>query len=112
MTRAVGAPAEMVAQMRQSPMWPLMESVAHTLPYDDAVMGDTLRGSALPLQRWASVTVPALVMDGGASPRWAQHAVQALVDVLPHAQRRTLPGQTHGAAPEVVAPVLQEFFHE
>src|SRR5258708_23624526 len=75
MTRAVGAPAEMVAQMRQSPMWPVMESVAHTLPYDDAVMGDTLRGRAQPLQRLASVTVPALVMDGGASPRWAQHAV-------------------------------------
>ena len=113
MTRAVDVPAEMVAQMRNSPQWwSTMEALAHTLPYDGAVMGDTLHGSPLPLQRWASVTVPTLVMDGGASPDWARNAVQALVDVLPHAQRRTLPGQTHGVTPEALAPVLEEFFHE
>jgi pimeloyl-ACP methyl ester carboxylesterase len=112
MTRAVDVPAEMVAQMRNSPMWPAMEVMANTLAYDGAVMGDKLRGSPEPLQRWASVTVPTLVMDGGDSPVWARRAVQALVDVLPHAQRRTLPGQTHGAVPEALAPVLEEFFHE
>src|SRR6266704_5313300 len=30
----VGTPAEMVAQMRQSPMWLGLEEVAHTLAYD------------------------------------------------------------------------------
>jgi len=38
------------------------------------------------------------------------HGTQALADVLPHARRRTLEGQDHGAAPEVLAPVLVEFF--
>ena len=37
-------------------------------------------------------------------------SVRALVAVLPNAKQRTLEGQDHGAAPEVLAPVLKEFF--
>jgi ribulose kinase len=51
-----------------------------------------------------------LVMDGGASPVWIHHAAQALADVLPNAQHRTLEGQTHDVAPEALVPVLKEFF--
>jgi hypothetical protein len=36
--------------------------------------------------------------------------VQALADVLPHSERRILEHQDHGADPEVLAPVLREFF--
>jgi len=35
---------------------------------------------------------------------------RALVEILPDARRRTLAGQTHAVAPEVLAPVLDEFF--
>lgn len=110
MTKAVGVPLDFIAPMRNSPMWPEMEQVAHTLPYDVAIMGDTMSGKPLPAERWASAAVPTLVMDGGASPTWARNAVQALADTLPNAQRRTLEGQNHGAAPEVLSPVLVEFF--
>lgn len=110
MTAAVGMPAEAVAPMRNTPMMPALEAVAHTLPYDGAIMGDTQSGSTAPLKRWSSLELPTLVMDGGASPAWQRDAVQALVDVLPHAQRRTLEGQTHGVAPEVLAPVFEDFF--
>jgi pimeloyl-ACP methyl ester carboxylesterase len=110
MTAAVGVPAEMVSQMRDSPMWPAMEALAHTLPYDNAVMGDTMEGNPASMKRWASVTVPTLVMDGGASPEWARNAVRLLVEVLPDAQRLTLEGQTHAADPEVAAPALERFF--
>ncbi|MGI8968634.1 MAG: alpha/beta fold hydrolase [Chloroflexota bacterium] len=110
MTTAVGLPTEVVASMRDQPFWPAFEAVAHTLSYDGRVLGDTQFGSPAPLTRWSSVTVPALVVDGGASPASMQHAAQALVDVLPHARRRTLDGQTHEVAPEVLAPVLTEFF--
>jgi hypothetical protein len=54
--------------------------------------------------------IPTLAMDGGASPEWARNAVRALVEVLPDGQHLTLEGQTHGADPEVVAPVLEKFF--
>jgi pimeloyl-ACP methyl ester carboxylesterase len=110
MTTAVLVPADIVALMRNSPMWPAMERLAHTLPYDGTVMGDRMGGEPLPPGSFASVTAPSLVMDGGASPEWARSAVQALADVLPNARRLTLEGQDHGAAPEVVAPVLEEFF--
>ena len=109
MTEAVGMPAEAVPPMRGAPFWPGLESVAHTLPYDDAIMGDLTSGKPLPPARWAGVTIPTLVIDGGESPAWARNAVQAIVDVLPQAERRTLDGQTHQVDPEVLGPLLGEF---
>jgi pimeloyl-ACP methyl ester carboxylesterase len=109
-TEAVGMPAEFVAPMRGMPIWPAFESVAHTLAYDGAFTADGMRGDPSQLQRWASGTVPTLVADGGASPAWMRNAAQALGDVLPNARRTTLEGQTHDVAPEVLAPVLAEFF--
>ena len=106
LTEAVEVPVAAVAQMRNAPMWPALEAAAHTLIYNMAIMGDF----SMPAGRVASVTVPTLVLGGGESPAWARQAVQAVVDALPNAQRRTLAGQTHGAAPEILVPVLEEFF--
>jgi pimeloyl-ACP methyl ester carboxylesterase len=111
-TQAVFMPAGAVAQMRQSPAWPAMEAAAHTLLYDMAITADFLNGDPAPVARWASVTLPALVIDGGASPAWIRHAAELLARTLPEAQHRTLPDQTHGADPRVLAPVLEEFFSD
>jgi pimeloyl-ACP methyl ester carboxylesterase len=100
-----GAPPEVVEGMRQAPVWAMFESVAPTLAYDAAVMGDY----SIPTERATLVTVPTLVVDGGASPPMRE-AADALAVALPGAQRRTLEGQTHDVAPEVLAPVLEEFF--
>ena len=110
MKEAVGVPNEVVAQMRSSPMWAGMEKMAHTLAYDGIIMGNNMAGKSLPARQWASVTVPTLVMDGGASEDWARTAVQELTDALPNASRRTLEGQMHNVDPAVLAPVLIEFF--
>lgn len=110
MTAAVGVPGEMVAQLRRDSMWPGMEAVAHTLAYDGAIMGETMYGQPLPAGRWAAVSIPTLVLDGGASPAFMHHGAEALLAALPNARRHTLAGQNHGADPEVVAPVLAEFF--
>jgi pimeloyl-ACP methyl ester carboxylesterase len=109
MTEAIGLPTEMAAGMRGAPVWPMLEGVAHTLAYDTEVMRGTQTGTPEPLRRWASLTVPTLVLDGGASPGWAREAVAVLVSVLPNADHRTLAGQTHDVQPDVVAPVLEEF---
>lgn len=110
LTTAVGVPAEVVAGMRQEPFWSSMEAVAHTLSYDGIVMGGSMGGSPAPLERWSSIAVPTLVMDGGASPDWQCHAVRALADVIPDARQRTLEGQDHRPDSDVLAPVLVEFF--
>jgi pimeloyl-ACP methyl ester carboxylesterase len=101
-----GTPAEAIAGMRQTPIWSAFESVAPTLAYDNAVMRD----GSVPTKWMASITTPTLVIDGGASPVFMHNAAQAVADALPNAQRRTLKDQTHAVAPEVLAPVLEEFF--
>lgn len=106
MTAAVGLPVDAVAQMRKTPMWSALEDLAHTLVYDTTIVGD----GSLPTEQVASVVVPTLVMDGGASPAWARHAVRAVAEVLPDAHHRTLDGQDHAVAQDVVAAVLKEFF--
>ena len=112
----VGTPAAMIAQMRQSPVWSHMESVAQSLVYDATVMEDTEKGSPEPLKKWASVTVPTLVMDGTVfmgqeDPHaFLRHGADALAGVLPNAQRLTLEGQDHGPSNETLVPALRAFF--
>ena len=108
--KLVGVPAIFIAMMRLMPPWSKLKAVAHTLPYDITIVQDNQRGKPLPAGRWASITAPTLVVDGGKSPTWMRHGMRALADVLPHAKMRTLPGQTHMVKPKVLAPVLVEFF--
>ncbi len=108
--KTVGVPGIFITMMRFMPAWSKLTAVAHTLPYDFRIMGDTGSGKPLPAKRWPSVTVPTLVMDGGKSPTWMRHGMQALAGVLPNAKYRTLEGQTHMLKPEAVTPVLEEFF--
>jgi pimeloyl-ACP methyl ester carboxylesterase len=107
MTAAVEIPQEFVAQM---PSDPATEKVAHTIAYDGRVMGDAMSGKPLSPEPWRSVTAPTLVMDGGASPGFMRAGAQELVALLPNATYRTLEGQDHGPADEILAPALVEFF--
>jgi hypothetical protein len=40
------------------------------------------------------------------------HGADALAHVLPHASRHTLAGQTHMVDPNVLAPLLIDFFQQ
>ncbi len=110
MTELVGVPAEFIGGMRNEPFWTTFEAVAPTLVYDVTITKDCMSGRPLQAGQWASVRVPTLVIDGGASPAFMHTGAQALADVLPNALRRTLEGQEHDVSPEVLAPVLDEFF--
>jgi pimeloyl-ACP methyl ester carboxylesterase len=111
--KLVGVPGFVRALMPlMIPMWLKLKAVAHTLPYDGAVVRDNQRGKPLPADRWASVTIPALVMDGGNSPAWMRHANRSLASVLPSARYQTLQGQTHMLKPKAHAPILVEFFKD
>ncbi|MER6352254.1 alpha/beta fold hydrolase [Streptomyces sp. NPDC001634] len=104
--RLTGMAPQMIANARQSPMWAAMEAIAPTLAYDDAAMGDGL----VPRERLASITVPVLAVAGGASPEWLRRATRAVAEAAPQGTYRALEGQTHMVDPEVLAPVLAEFF--
>jgi pimeloyl-ACP methyl ester carboxylesterase len=108
--KSVGVPAFAVALMRWLPVWAKVTAVAHTLPYDGALVRELQRGAPLPASAWAKVTAPALTIAGGKSPAWMQNGTRALATVLSHAEHRTLEGQTHDVGAKVLAPVLSEFF--
>jgi pimeloyl-ACP methyl ester carboxylesterase len=110
MTKGSLMPADVVAGMRTQPFWSGVEAVAHTLVYDAMIMEGTMQGTPLPVDRWASITIPTLVIYGGAGPSWSHNAAEAIIEVLPHAERRTLEAQFHDLRPEVLTPVLEKFF--
>ena len=110
LTHGVGLPAQAVEQIRTSPGWPSLEAMAHTITYDNLILGDSMRGSPGPLRRWATLPTPTLVIDGGASPDWIRNSARTLAQTLPNAEAATLEGQDHGAASSALAPVLIAFF--
>jgi pimeloyl-ACP methyl ester carboxylesterase len=110
LTDSVGMPAEAIPGMRQNPSWARMMAVAPTLAYDSRIMADTTRGDPAPLQQWASVRTPTLIIDGTETFAFMHPSADALAAVLPNAERATLEGQDHGPEPKVLAPVLVEFF--
>ncbi len=105
----VGMPQEMVDGMRQGPRWAGLEEIAPTLAYDSEVMGDISRGGTIPAEQASSVTVPALVLVGGASPDWMIDVGRQTADAMPKGRLSVLEGEEHVVAPEVLVPVLAEF---
>ena len=110
MSRGIGLPGWIIFMMRFLPSRSGQKALAHTLRHDAAIMGDTQSGNPLPKDRWAFITVPALVIAGGKSPVWMKNGQRALADLLPIAQHHTLEGQMHIVKAATLAPLLDEFF--
>jgi pimeloyl-ACP methyl ester carboxylesterase len=106
----VGMPQEMVEGMRQTPRWAELEAMAPTLAYDSEIMGDISRDGTVPVGQAGRVTVPALVLTGGADYPWMTDVGRRLSDAMPNGCHRVLEGQEHVVPPEVLVPVLTEFF--
>jgi pimeloyl-ACP methyl ester carboxylesterase len=107
MSKVVGMPDEFVAQARSAPFWAKQEALAHTLAYDATIMDDYW----LPADRASIVKVPTAVIAGSATFAWIIDTARALAEAIPDAELRVLEGQTHDVSPEVLTPVLQEFFN-
>jgi len=106
MTDVIQLDAQVVTMIERSPMWPGLEALAHTLPYDLALTGD----QGIPVEVLAAITVPVLVLGGANSPDWFRRTVRETTAAIPGARLVVLDGQDHGAPPEVITPVLTEFF--
>lgn len=109
MTDAVNLPAEYLDGMKQSPFWPGLEQIAHTIAYDGRIMGMTMRGDALPADAWSSVDVPVLVMYGNGTEPWLQAGSRALAELLPTATLQPVDGAQHDVAADVWSAAVREF---
>ena len=108
--RMAGLPAPFIGLMRVLPAWRKMTALAHTVPYDLAIVNPHQQGEPLPPGRYAGVDVPTLVIAGGKSPEYMRNAQAAISVAVPDGRLVTLPGQTHMVKPKVTAPVVTRFF--
>jgi pimeloyl-ACP methyl ester carboxylesterase len=105
MRDVVHLPAEMVDGMKRMPWFAAMEPLTPTLPYDIAVTG-----GGVPTAELAAITVPALVLGGGNSPAWFQRTVAEQAAAIPGGRLQMIDGFDHNAPPDVIAPILIDFF--
>jgi pimeloyl-ACP methyl ester carboxylesterase len=105
MSDVVHLPDEMLAQLEGAPWVAALEPLTPTLPYDIAVTD-----GGVPMSELARITAPVLVLGGKNSPGWFQRSVAEQAAATPGAQLRMLDGFDHNAPPEVIAPILIDFF--
>ncbi|HTU59552.1 MAG TPA: alpha/beta hydrolase [Polyangiales bacterium] len=83
-----------LAALKTEPDWPVMERVAHTLVYDNAILGD----GAVPVALAQQVTAATWVLDSEQGPPFVKDAADALAAVIPRARRKTVQGAVPLAA--------------
>ncbi|MFJ4653952.1 alpha/beta fold hydrolase [Nocardia sp. NPDC088792] len=113
-TKGMGMPAVAVTMMRLfMPGWSKMAAIAHTIPYDLAVLADTQSGNPLPADRWFGVEAPVLVAVGSKSPKFFHDGAERLAALLPGTTYRSLPGESHASVmmrPKGIAATARDFF--
>ena len=109
MTKGIGLPGFVVGMMKLMPAWKGMKALAHTLPYDAALLGDNCFGRPLDPGQWATIDAPALVVNGGKSPAWMRTSVKALAGAVPGAKHEEVPGQNHIIKASAIAAVITGF---
>jgi pimeloyl-ACP methyl ester carboxylesterase len=106
----VGMPRPMLALMKLTPTWRKLQATAPTMPHDLHLIAECLRTGLE--QRWTTVDVPVLVLDGGKSPEPMRAASAKVAQSVPAARHQTLPGQTHLVKAKVLSPVVAAFLAE
>jgi pimeloyl-ACP methyl ester carboxylesterase len=101
--RLAGSSEQEVADAMNSPYWPGLEDLAHTLAYDAALYGPP------PTDRLVTITQPTLVATGGSNAYFEQ-AADDVAASLPNAERQIIQGQRHVVDSKVMAAVLTRFF--
>ncbi len=101
----VGVPGFFVPLMRLFPFWKKMRAVAHTLPYDAAIMGTF----ELPAADLKSIRVPVVAVAGEKTTPMLKRAVQAVAETVPGAEQRTAPKMSHAIKAGVLAPLIRSW---
>jgi pimeloyl-ACP methyl ester carboxylesterase len=102
----VAVPSVFIVMMQLMPwIWGKLKAVAHTLPYDAAVM----TSFKIPRARFASIAVPTLVLNGSKTDPRLKKAAQTIASAITGARHGELAGQTHNVKPGALAPAVVEF---
>ena len=105
-TEAIGMPAAVVEQVRQSPMFPALEAIAQSVVYDETITAEL--ADATPEMR--AVKLPTLVLSGADTWPMLTDAAQRLAQVVDVAEHRSVPGGAqHDIPTEPTATMVAEF---
>jgi pimeloyl-ACP methyl ester carboxylesterase len=104
--KVMGMPAILPFIMQFTSNWATMKANANSLPYDAAVLGNFI----MPKDQIAAIHIPAMAIDSEKSPALLRKPVEEVAALLPDGQRRSLKGKIHDVPPNILAPVLVEFF--
>jgi pimeloyl-ACP methyl ester carboxylesterase len=102
--KSVGVTDKQVTAMQKLPMWKGLTAMAQTLAYDTIELMEQY-----PKLDTRRVNTKTLVMYGAKSPEFMCETAKKLSETMPHAQLRSLSGQSHDVKADVLAPVLAEF---
>lgn len=100
----IGVPPEITANQQKAPYWAALEAMAHTLVYDLTVT------RSLPTPQLAAITPPTLVIDSAGTGEEMYQWCKSTADALPNGSLMVLEDEWHGVAPDVLAPLMKEFF--
>lgn len=110
-TEIVGVPPEHMAVVKSSPAWPGRVAAAHTI-VRECRAEETYR---LPVDRIRRLSVPVLLLLGGASPPFFGKVRGVLEEVLPDIRTVVMPGQQHMAmdtGPDLVVKAVLDFWSD
>ena len=105
MTDVVRLPEQALGQLDGAPWVTALEPLAATLPYDLAVAA-----GGVPEAELGKITAPVLILGGGESPAWFRRSVAEQAAATQGARLMMLDGFGHNAPPEVITPILIDFF--
>ena len=100
-------PPQWLDGARNSPAWPTLLSVAHTLAYDAAVLARAEQGDLA--EHWTQVTIPVIVLIGEETQPIFPPAADAIVAALPNATQRRIDARHHSYEPAVIAREISDF---
>ena len=105
-TEGIGLPAPVVAQIKQSPMWPALEAMAQSTVYDATITTEL----ATPTAAMAAVDVPALVLTVAGTWPVLRESAALLAKTLPQARAVEVAGaENHDIPLEATAAAIREF---
>lgn len=101
----IGMPPAVVERLRHAPFRPALEALAHTLPYDLAVIAAP--AGLAPLL--TGIEMPTLLLDGAEGPAWIRDTAGAIAAGLADATHVSIEELAQDLDADRIAPVIVDF---